>query len=118
MSESRPCKCGRGEQREGQRTCALCHREYMLDWRTRRAALLAQPITDGEFSGVYFVQSGDFVKIGLSYDVRSRLRGLICSTPYEVTPLAFIPGHVSELAAIEAQLHAQFKNIWHRGEWF
>jgi hypothetical protein len=97
---------------------ALRHAEYMVEWRARQAASPTNPRSFGEFSGVYFVQVGGFVKIGASDDVRARFRQLLCSSPYELVPLGFIYGDPDGTDELEADLHARFDELRHRGEWF
>lgn len=65
---------------------------------------------------VYFIQCGEYVKIGLSADVDARLKALQTSTPY---PLALIKKFaVPDPAQAEARLHVYFEDRRHAGEWF
>lgn len=71
--------------------------------------------------GVYFIQYGNFVKIGLSGDVSKRLehfdRTLMPEPPQ---PLGYMPvdGGDWELFECERALHQRFSHLRHRGEWF
>lgn len=71
-------------------------------------------------AGVYFVQSGLFVKIGIASDVVLRVaQAATAWNPHDVTPLGWIP-EPDTLAALklEQRLHLQFAALHHRREWF
>jgi hypothetical protein len=73
----------------------------------------------GHTAGIYFIQSGAFIKIGQSINVCARYRGIQNANPKAVTPLAFI--HVPTpigMQAKEEELHALFAPLRERGEWF
>jgi excisionase family DNA binding protein len=73
-----------------------------------------------EAMGVYFILTGGFIKIGISCNVRHRLRELAKGIrPYDVNGLGFIR-HESFQAAEqhEAQLHERFRAHHYRYEWF
>ena len=110
------CKCGREERQLRQRTCRLCHAEYMVTWRARQP--IVDPRSYGEFSGVYFVRCEAFIKIGVSDDVRARFRALLSASPYELIPLGYIPGDPDGVDELEERLHIRFALLRHRGEWF
>lgn len=63
-------------------------------------------------AGVYFVQSGDAIKIGTSINVRRRLVSL--QTPYPPILLAVAAGGRTE----EQELHRTFRHLHIHGEWF
>lgn len=65
---------------------------------------------------VYFVRSGQNVKIGRSIDPDVRLRELQTTHAGELVLLASVPAH----AALERALHARFQHLRTRsaGEWF
>lgn len=65
-------------------------------------------------SGVYFARAGDAIKIGVSIDVRARVRGLSTSSPVPIELLAAMPGGVDE----ERALHRRFAYLRMNGEWF
>lgn len=91
----------------------------MAQWRVERAWEDAHPpswtTTNG---GVYFVRCETFIKIGIANDVRARLRGLACSSPFTLEPLGFIPIDAAIADEFEASLHKQFADARQRGEWF
>lgn len=65
---------------------------------------------------VYFVRSGDYIKIGFSEGDRAkdRIKALQTSNPHDFAILKVITGSRQK----EAKLHAKFANAKHRGEWF
>jgi hypothetical protein len=63
---------------------------------------------------VYFIKSGDFIKIGFSLNPAYRLCGIQTSNPLECEPLGVVQG--SEKA--ERKIHFLFGHAHHRGEWF
>jgi hypothetical protein len=63
---------------------------------------------------VYFIAGGDLVKIGKSFDVEARLRGLQCGSPVRLTLLGTVPGYTE----LEAALHSHFAGRRTNGEWF
>lgn len=67
-------------------------------------------------SGVYFLLADRFVKIGMSTDIRKRVRGLQLSIP---TPGDLV--HViltDEPMRLERELHERFRADRTHGEWF
>jgi Meiotically Up-regulated Gene 113 (MUG113) protein len=65
-------------------------------------------------SGVYFIQSGNAVKIGTSKTIAARLRALRTMSPLPIELLGVIPGGREE----EAQLHREWSSQRLHGEWF
>lgn len=63
---------------------------------------------------VYFIRSGDFVKIGFATDLPTRLSGIKTSNPNDVELLAKCHGTLET----EARFHERFKRHHYRGEWF
>lgn len=63
---------------------------------------------------VYFIQCGEFVKLGFTTDLGRRLSGYLMHTPYDVKVLASMPGD----RRLEKSLHRRFVKHHHRGEWF
>lgn len=65
---------------------------------------------------VYFVQNGETkrIKIGSSDKPKSRISNLQTATDCELKLLGTIPGDV----VVEKQLHEEFADHRHRGEWF
>lgn len=75
------------------------------------------PTSRGEMpSGphVYFVRSGDFIKIGYSEKPGERLVALQTGSAVTLEVLLFIPGDIS----LERRLHGKFKSLRASGEWF
>lgn len=66
------------------------------------------------FAGIYFFRCNEFVKIGYSIDVRSRLVNARMHSPYELELLGAVRcGH-----EVEKEIQAKFWHLHHRGEWF
>jgi hypothetical protein len=65
---------------------------------------------------VYFLRSGDRVKIGFTTDLRTRMAALRCGNALEVQLLKVVPGGRAE----EAALHRRFNHlrVKKRSEWF
>lgn len=63
---------------------------------------------------VYFMEMGDFVKIGWSTWPASRRDTLQTSCPYDIKILGAFPGSIGN----EAGLHTLFSHLRARGEWF
>jgi T5orf172 domain len=63
---------------------------------------------------VYFIAGGDLVKIGKTFDVEARLRGLQCGSPVPLTLLKTTPGYTE----LETALHNHFADRRRHGEWF
>ena len=63
---------------------------------------------------VYFIRSGDFVKIGFARRPERRLRELQAANPNKLELVATLPvGNVTEAGA-----HRALSHLRHRGEWF
>jgi hypothetical protein len=79
--------------------------------------MVVQPIAHRR--GVYFLECGNFIKIGISEDVHRRLKELRTMIPFDVDVLGFIPcAAYSEAKIVESALHIEFAKLRHRGEWF
>lgn len=78
------------------------------------ASVIPWPEIRAENSEVYFVQSGDFIKIGYSKNVSERLVTMQTGSPTELILIATIPGSV----ITEERIHRLFERLYHRGEWF
>lgn len=65
---------------------------------------------------IYFIECGDFVKIGYTGDrgLRKRLSVIRSGNPYPIRVLFTAPGNVAD----EQMLHRRFGEFHHRGEWF
>lgn len=55
-------------------------------------------------------------KIGLSKDVRARIKTLGVALPFEIEPIHTIK--TDDMVTLEKELHAQFNEKRVRGEWF
>lgn len=63
---------------------------------------------------IYFAQAGEFIKIGIAYNVAERLRQLQIHSPEDVTLLGTINGDYG----VEQEIHKRLASARHRGEWF
>ena len=63
---------------------------------------------------VYFIECGDFIKIGFTVSVEGRVRTLATAIPFPLTILATINGSRDT----ESYLHSRFAEARHKGEWF
>ena len=63
---------------------------------------------------VYFMEMGEFIKIGYSTWPPHRRDALQSSNPYDIRILAAFPGELQN----EQDLHQVFKHLRHRNEWF
>lgn len=63
---------------------------------------------------IYFIRSGEFVKIGKSRHWKKRMANMQVGSPHTVVPLLVLIGP----AKLEGQLHKRFRASHYRGEWF
>lgn len=63
---------------------------------------------------IYFIQSGEYVKVGYTGNLKSRYKQYVTENPNPVYLLATINGGYD----IERKIHKQLKEFKHRGEWF
>lgn len=70
------------------------------------------------YGGVYFIQCGEFVKIGLSLCIHGRIDQIESTNPYPVVGLGYLPMTVKESRRRERELHERFKAAAHQREWF
>ena len=63
---------------------------------------------------VYFLQCGEFVKIGIASRVQDRVRIIHSCSPHKMELLHVEPGGLKR----ERELHAEFAAYRHRDEWF
>ena len=63
---------------------------------------------------IYFIRQNDYVKIGYTENINSRLAQLQTGTPYELSVALLIPGSLED----EGELHKAFIDDKVRGEWF
>jgi hypothetical protein len=70
-------------------------------------------------SVVYFISDGEYIKIGQSSNLLSRLSSLQCANPRELTVLHTIECDDSAyISKLETKLHKHFKEYRVAGEWF
>lgn len=69
-----------------------------------------------ELTSIYFIQTGDFVKIGRCkpYGIKARLAVFQTHSPYSVHLIRVIKADRST----EKTLHRLFSHLHHHGEWF
>lgn len=82
-----------------------------LDNRDRHACLI---------SGIYFVKSSAYIKIGMATNVYTRVKGAsLAWNPHDVTPLGWVNvPFFEDMPTLERRLHQQFAADHHRLEWF
>ena len=68
-----------------------------------------------EVQDVYFIQSGNAVKIGIAKDPDTRLRELQTGNCEHLVLLAVVPGGGG---ALEKELHRKFRKTRIQGEWY
>ena len=68
-----------------------------------------------KISGVYFIKSGDFVKIGVSENIAKRLSQMQVHSPW---PCEVVGVWRGKTAKEERRLHQIFHLLHLRGEWF
>ncbi|MCP3368287.1 GIY-YIG nuclease family protein [Bradyrhizobium cajani] len=85
-----------------------------LNGAAAKPAKAAEPPTMHAIGGVYFIASGEFVKIGWSLSVPERMKALQTSSSRKLTLLRVIPGVKED----EAKFHQEFAEHRAEGEWF
>lgn len=63
---------------------------------------------------VYFIRSGNFIKIGKANNPHGRLRQLQTGSPRKLELVSVVPGGRNE----EKRLHAKYSHLRANGEWF
>jgi hypothetical protein len=63
---------------------------------------------------VYFLEAGDFIKIGFTTSLENRIKALETSSPHEFVVLATMPGTIED----ETEIHHRFWSSRQRREWF
>lgn len=63
---------------------------------------------------IYFIRSGEYVKIGVSDNPRGRITAIQTSNPNPIEVLGIVPGSYD----LEAELHQRFSFLHHKNEWF
>lgn len=70
-------------------------------------------------AGVYFIQCGPFVKIGLARNIRFRFKSLQQIIPFQLELLgAFAPAEGQSLRDLERSFHQRFCSVHQCGEWY
>lgn len=95
--------------------------EETVDAARHEAAIAVPPVKLNERTAllvdvgyVYFIRSGQSVKIGFSRDVKKRLQQLKTGAAHKVSILAAVPGTMDT----EAYFHRMFAEYRMSGEWF
>lgn len=104
------------------RSCSLDANEAARDdrsmawpWKSPEKLAAERRIPPG---GVYFIQCGQFVKIGKACDIEARLRELELGNPHPMRVLGWEPVPIASALDRERALHQEFAASRHRGEWF
>lgn len=63
---------------------------------------------------IYFIQCNDYVKVGYTSNLKSRMKDYVTENPYPTKLLHILNGGYD----IERKIHKQLKKFKHRGEWF
>lgn len=103
----------------------LARRSGATKWRSTgqvqipRFARLKVANMPPDRAGVYFIQCGPFVKIGLAQSVRKRFQGLQQVMPFQLELRGVIqPAEGQKLRDLERGFHKRFKSAHQVGEWF
>ena len=103
------CKsCLRPNSNLQYRYCQACHLEYRAQ---RNIRLKHKPSKE---TCVYFIRSGDMIKIGYTSNIEDRKSSLQTNNPIKIEVLKTIPGGYEE----EQELHRKFSHLNKQGEWF
>lgn len=73
---------------------------------------------EGKTATLYIVETGGFLKIGLSTEFERRFRSLDFSTPFPLRKVCIRTVPLAGLVYAEAWLHDHFKDRRIKGEWF
>lgn len=65
---------------------------------------------------VYLIRAAQFYKIGITSDVKKRLRAIQTGCPIQCEYIGYIPTHEPEI--LEKDLHRKFQQFKTSGEWF
>jgi hypothetical protein len=68
----------------------------------------------GDPGYVYFIEAGDYIKIGYTRSIKSRIIKMMTDVPMEPKTLHLEPGTIKQ----EKIFHRHFASIRARGEWF
>lgn len=86
--------------------CKGCYNNYKSRSKNKRKSV--------RITCVYFIKSGDLIKIGYTGDIEERKRNLQVNNPTIVEVLKTISGGYAE----EQELHKKFSHLNKTGEWF
>jgi len=86
--------------------CQSCYLSYKSKRKTNKF--------ENRSTCVYFIRSGDLIKIGYTGDLEERKRTMQVNNPTIVEVLKTIPGGYPE----EQELHKKFAHLNKTGEWF
>lgn len=67
-------------------------------------------------SQLYVIEAGDFVKIGVAFNVVKRLNEMQVGCPYKLQLLAWVD--CEDAYAAESAVHRHLQGCHYRGEWF
>jgi hypothetical protein len=67
---------------------------------------------------VYFIQTGDAIKVGIASDLTKRMVSVQVGNPHKIKVLHSINTSEEEARKIESQIHELFKRTHLNGEWF
>lgn len=87
--------------------------DSMLPWLPVRSEPEPEPL-----GCIYLVRSGEHYKIGLTKDIKRRMRSFTLSLPHPAELIHTIPIEQSRMKWLEGILHEQFKAQRCNGEWF
>lgn len=79
-----------------------------------RDVMIAEPPPRSANGRIYFIECGDFIKIGYSLNPEARLRQIQAAMPLRATLLVSIAGNHRR----ERDLHAKFRHLLEHNEWF
>lgn len=81
---------------------------------SKRAAAKPKTKIRNASSVVYFVECGEYLKIGLTNDLQGRMRGLQVGNPTKIKLVGWLSGG----RMLEGGLHRRFAHLHCSGEWF
>ncbi len=95
---------------------AVRNAKRLEELKRTRERLTKKPVkrTRSPLQYVYFIRSQEFVKIGWTTSMETRLNNCQIGNPHPIELMAIMVGGPDE----EATLHAHFRDDHHRGEWF
>lgn len=67
-------------------------------------------------ASVYFMQAGEFVKVGVAIDIKTRMAMLQIGCPYSIKLLHCFQSE--DAYADESSIHGELARYHFRGEWF